>query len=134
MLPDEPTDEERQQQLPEDNQTPFRPADPAPDPTGGVTNDPAAQASSDGQLDDTHPVTDTNVQPEEQYDAGVAGAAGAQEPNAGNTVTGYTPPAGQPGQTVSPGNTGGTGDNANGDDTTVAADQPDVGPTEQPPA
>lgn len=102
MLPDEPTDEERQEELPQDNGTPFQPAAPAPDPTGGVTNDPVAQASSDGALDDTHPATDTNVQTEEQYDEGVAGAAEAQEPNAGNAVAGYTPPAGADSPTDEP--------------------------------
>ena len=93
MLPDEPTDEERQEELPQDNGTPFQPAAPSPDPAGGATNDPVTQASSDSTLDDTHPATDTNVQPEEQYDEGVAGAAEATEPNAGNAVTDYAPPA-----------------------------------------
>lgn len=93
MLPDEPTDEERQEELPQDNSTPFQPAAPAPDAAGGVVNDPIAQAGGDGVLDDTHPATDTNVQPEEQYDEGVAGAAEAEEPNAGDNVVGYTPPS-----------------------------------------
>jgi hypothetical protein len=93
MLPDEPTDEERQEELPQDNGTPFQAAAPNPDPAAGVVNDPPAQAASDSTLDDTHPVTDTNVQPEEQYDEGVSGAAEAQEPNAGNAVNGFTPPA-----------------------------------------
>jgi len=93
MQPDEPTDEERQEQLPEDNQTPFQPAAPAPDPTGGVVNDPVAQAASDSMLDSAHPATDTNMQPEEQYDEGVSGAAEAAEPNAGNAAANYTPPS-----------------------------------------
>lgn len=92
MLPDEPTDEERQEELPQDNGTPFAAATPAPDPTGGATDDPLVQASGDGAVDDTHPATDTNVQPEEQYDEGVAGAAEVTEPNAGNAVADYTPP------------------------------------------
>lgn len=93
MLPDEPTDEERQEQLPQDNGTPFQPAAPSPDPTAGVTNDPVTQAGSDDTLDDTHPATDTGLQPEEQYDEGVSGAAEAQEPNAGNAVADYNHPA-----------------------------------------
>lgn len=93
MPPDEPTNEERQQELPQDNGTPFQPAAPSPDPTAGVTDNPLTQAGSDNTLDDTHPATDTNVQPEEGYDEGVAGAAEAQEPNAGNSAASYTPPA-----------------------------------------
>src|SRR5690348_6249103 len=135
MPPDEPTAEEQQQQLPQDNGTPFQPAAPNPDPAGNIT-DPAAQATNDSSLDDTHPATDTNLQPQETYDEGVSGAAEAQEPNAGSAVTDYTPPAAQPGQTISPTNNGtlsGTEDNAS-----VAADQQtgqqDVSPGEQPPA
>lgn len=88
MLPDEPTDEERQEELPQDNQTPFQPAEPSRDDT--VPADPASQQQA-SQLDDTHPVTDTNVDPAELYDEGVSGAAEASEPNAGNTVVGYHP-------------------------------------------
>ena len=98
MLPDEPTDEERQEELPQDNGTPFQPATPNPAPAG--TADPVTQANDGSQLNDTHPVTDTNVQPEESYDEGVSGAAEAAEPNAGNTVTDYTAPA--PGTTIGP--------------------------------
>ncbi|HET7320507.1 MAG TPA: hypothetical protein VFI84_02900 [Candidatus Saccharimonadales bacterium] len=91
MQPDEPTDEERQQELPQDNGTPFQPAPPSPDPTG--SSDPVVQAGSDSTLDDTHPATDSGIQPEEQYDEGVAGAAEAQEPNAGNATASFSPPA-----------------------------------------
>ena len=83
MPPDEPTDEERQQELPQDNGTPFQPAAPSPDPAG--LTDPVAQAQAGSQLDDTHPATDTNVQPEEAYDEGVSGAAEAAQP--GETIT-----------------------------------------------
>lgn len=123
MLPDEPTDEERQEELPQDNETPFRPADPNPDPAAGVTNDPVAQAASDSTLDDTHPVTDTNVQPEEQYDEGVSGAAEAQEPNAGNAVTGFAPPANGTNDTPAP--TSGPVDE-NGDQPPVGSDNDNV--------
>jgi hypothetical protein len=126
MPPDEPTQEEQQQQLPQDNGTPFQPAAPAPDPGGGVINDPVEQASSDSVLDDTHPATDTGNQPEEQYDEGVSGAAEAQEPNAGNAVTDFNPPAAQPGSTVVPNH-----------DPSAESSPPggqDVSPGEQPPA
>ena len=80
IFPDEPNTEEREEQLPQDGQTPFRPADD--------TDDPAVRP-----LDDTHQVTDTNLDPQEVYDEGYGGAAEAGEPNAGNTVVGYDPDA-----------------------------------------
>ena len=76
MPPDEPTEEERQEELPEDNQTPFQPADPT---------------DSNDHLDDTHPQTDTNIQKEELYDEGVAGAAEVSEPS-DSAVVDFTPP------------------------------------------
>jgi uncharacterized protein (DUF2267 family) len=87
ILPDEPTDEERLQELPEDYATPFRP----PTDAVGEPTDDLERRQQAGQLSDTHPITDTNMQFEEAYDEGNAGAAEAQEPNAGNTVTGYDP-------------------------------------------
>lgn len=72
LLPDEPNDQERLEQLPEDHDTPFRPAE-------------------QGELDDTHPVTDTEVEPGEEYEEGVSGAAEASEPKADNAVVGYDP-------------------------------------------
>jgi hypothetical protein len=73
--------------LPEDHDTPFSPPDsPRTDPTEAVQRDVAA-----GQLSDTYPATDTNVQPEETYDEGLSGAAEASEPNAGNAVVDYNP-------------------------------------------
>jgi hypothetical protein len=82
MPPVEPNDEERQEELPQDNQTPFNPATPTADDSG----QPA-------KLDPTHPVTDSNIQPEEVYEEGVPGAAEASEPNAGNDVTAASPTA-----------------------------------------
>jgi hypothetical protein len=76
MQPDEPNDEERLEELPEDNQTPFQPADPPRDDT--IPVDDVAQASN--ILDTTHPATDSGIDPQE-----------ASEPNSGNTVTGYEP-------------------------------------------
>ena len=88
MPPDEPTDEERQEELPEDNGTPFGPADVGNgDPATFDTQDRVEQAAA---LDDTHPVTDSNVEQPEIYDAGIASIA--SEPNAGNAVVEYNPP------------------------------------------
>jgi hypothetical protein len=93
MQPDEATDEERQEELPQDNQqTPFQPAAPSRDDTM-----PADEAGQTGQsdaakTDDTHPDTDTDIDSQELYDAGVDSAAGMEEPNAGNAVVDYTPP------------------------------------------
>ena len=75
MPPDEPNEEEKLEELPEDNETPFRPADPVRDE--GVVPDDNSQPPT---LDDTHPVTDTNIDPHELYDEGVSGAAEAEEP------------------------------------------------------
>ena len=86
MPPDEPTDEEKREELPEDNQTPFQPAAPGPDDTRPA--DDGGQPTQD--LDSTHPATDSNMEQPELYDEGVSGAAEAEEPNAGNAVTGTT--------------------------------------------
>lgn len=85
MPPDEPNDEERIEQLPEDNQTPFSPAAPARD----VDLDADDRSQMYEQLDPTHPATDSNIEREELYDEGLPGAAEASEPNAGNTVVDY---------------------------------------------
>ena len=88
MGPDEPTDEERAEELPEDNQTPFNPA--------ATPRDPAMPADEPGQnaaqLDDTHPSTDSNIEREEVYDEGLAGAAEAEEQNTGNAVVDWRKP------------------------------------------
>ena len=73
--------------LPQDNAPPFS-------PPGDPVDDAAAQAdqrTQSGQIDDTHQATDTNVDSHQTYDEGLAGAAEAQEPNAGNAVVGYDP-------------------------------------------
>jgi hypothetical protein len=66
MPPDEPNDEERQEELPEDNGTPFQPASPTRDDTK-----PADDYSQGQPADDTHPVTDTDVDDQELYDEGI---------------------------------------------------------------
>lgn len=73
MPPDEPTSEEQLEQLPEDNDTPFRPADP---PLDDSINTPTQQ-----HLDDTHPATDTSLDSDELYQEGIAGAAGVSDPS-----------------------------------------------------
>lgn len=69
-------DEDRAEQLPQDNSTPFS----APDGTDDTT-------------DDSHPQADTNVDSQEHYDEGISGATETTDP--GNRgVIGYNPPAG----------------------------------------
>lgn len=87
IFPDEPADEDRLEQLPEDHETPFRPAEDASDDAALDVE----QRQAGGVLDDTHQVTDTNLDPQEIYDEGYAGAAEASEPNAGNAVIDYNP-------------------------------------------
>ena len=91
MPPDEPTEEEKQEELPQDNQTPFQAADPPRDDTTTPPLDNNGQPVSSPTLDDTHPSTDTNIEQPELYDEGVAGAAEAEEPNKGNSVVDYEP-------------------------------------------
>jgi hypothetical protein len=67
MPPDEPNSEEKLEALPEDYETPFRPAD--------------------RRSDDTYPSLDAEQDPTELYQQGVT----LDEPNAGNTVEGYDP-------------------------------------------
>jgi hypothetical protein len=89
MPPDEPNDEERLEELPEDNGTPFQPAPPSRDDTGALDNNLQAD---DNKLDDTHPITDTDIDQQELYDEGLPGAVEAHEPNPGDDVVSYTPP------------------------------------------
>ena len=77
VFPDEPNDEERKEKLPEDYDTPFRPADDIPD--------------DDDDFPDTHQVTDTDLDDDDEYDEGLEDAAGAHEPNSGSAVLGYDP-------------------------------------------
>lgn len=73
--------------LPEDNATPFSPpTSPRTDPAQDLPREIEST-----EIDDTHPVTDSNIEAQEVYDEGVSGAAEAVEPNAGNAVAGYNP-------------------------------------------
>lgn len=85
----EPNDEERLEQLPQDGATPFAPADDSSD-DAALDSD---QREASRTLDDTHQVTDTNLDDQEVYDEGYSGAAEASEPNAGDAVIGYNPDA-----------------------------------------
>jgi len=78
MGPDNTDDQLREgqslvQPLAEDGQTPFSPPS--------------------SQLEPTHQATDsaTDIDSQQLYDEGLAGAAEASEPNAGNAVTDYNP-------------------------------------------
>ena len=73
MQPDEPNQEERAEQLPQDGQTPFQPADPNPGTTG--SSDPVTQNAGQDELPSDHPATDTGIDGAELYDEGVGGAA-----------------------------------------------------------
>lgn len=75
--------------LPEDNGTPFN--DPE-DTVHDATVD-ADLRSAQGQLNPTHQRTDdaSDIDPTQRYNEGLAGAAEASEPNAGNTVVDYDP-------------------------------------------
>lgn len=77
---------------PDDNDPTDTSVPPLPQDTGSPANDPDDIPASDGELNVEHPATDTNIQPEEQYDEGASGAAEAVEPNAGNAVEDYNPP------------------------------------------
>jgi hypothetical protein len=70
----EPNDEEKQEKLPQDYDTPFSP------PSGVKDN-----------ADDTHPQADTNVDDQERYDEGISGAMGVDDPRY-SAVQGYSPP------------------------------------------
>lgn len=76
MLPDEPSREERLEETDNDsNTTPFQAAD-------DVTDD---------GVDDTHPVTDSEIQPGEIYSEGAGQATDTAEPNKDSSVLGYDP-------------------------------------------
>jgi hypothetical protein len=84
--------------LPQDNTTPFSQPGNADGVGSGVDDDTDVVIDDNGtiqsaRLDDTHQATDSasDIDTQELYDEGLAGAAEAEEPNAGNTVVGYDP-------------------------------------------
>ena len=107
MPPDEPNDEEQLEELPEDDETPFRPADdtdknvvdPDADEEWPTESEESSIPSSEkGGVDDTYPQTDTGMPEQGIYDAGISEASGASEPNAGDTVIGYRGAGEEPGE------------------------------------
>ena len=67
-------DEDRQEEIDQDDSTPF-----------------SAPEGIEDTTDDTHPQADTNVDSMEHYDEGISGATETSDP--GNRgVLGYTPP------------------------------------------
>jgi hypothetical protein len=81
--------EETIEPLPEDNDTPFSLPDAPVEDAANQTD----QQNASGQLDPTHPRldSDSDIDDQQAYDEGLAGAAEASEPNAGNDVVGYHP-------------------------------------------
>ncbi len=75
------------------NEDPLQPTTPPPGSDNPILplpkeEDPLFSPPSDVLVDlpPDHPVTDTNVQPEEIYDEGISGAAEASDPSANHPV------------------------------------------------
>lgn len=66
---------------------------PLPQDVGPLSEPDDLLADEQDDLDATHPVTDTNIEIEEEYDEGLGGAAEAGEPNKHDAVIGYNPEA-----------------------------------------
>jgi hypothetical protein len=86
VQPDESINEDRIEQLPQDGETPFQPADPNPSTTGNTT-DPLVQGT-DTELPDDHPATDASMDETELYDEGISGAAEVEDQSNQSAVTG----------------------------------------------
>ncbi|MDB5164699.1 MAG: hypothetical protein JWL89_325 [Candidatus Saccharibacteria bacterium] len=84
MPPDEPNEEERLEELPEDGDTPFTPAGASRD--DGSEPDDRRQVTA-SQMDDTRPDLDTDVELEEIYDQGQPEIG----TNLGSSVANYDP-------------------------------------------
>jgi hypothetical protein len=84
MPPDEPNEEERLEKLPEDGETPFRPAE---DSRSDLNDQNLTREILGERSGKQHPSKDSGQQPEELYDEGTD----VTEPNAGNVVEGYDP-------------------------------------------
>lgn len=75
------------QPLPEDNDTPFsEPTDASSDPNTDID-----VRTENTPLDPTHQATDSasDIDSQQLYDEGLAGATEVSEPNAGNSVVDY---------------------------------------------
>ncbi len=86
-MDDEDLKKEIESPLTGDDNPPFSPPE---DVLNDDRRDPFDR-ELDHDLDNTHPVTDTNIQPEEVYDEGLGGAAEASEPNQQDAVVDYDP-------------------------------------------
>lgn len=80
----EPTNDDANQPIPQNSQTSSDQY--AANPAG--SDDPGASTPKK-VLDDTHPATDTAVDPDELYEEGLPGAAEAAEPNMTDVARGY---------------------------------------------
>jgi hypothetical protein len=83
--PGEPNEEERQEEEPNDFDTPFA----SPEEARVDIEDAEGSHNRRASLGSTHPATDTNIELEEWYDEGLSGAAEASEPNANDKVIRY---------------------------------------------
>lgn len=85
LPPDEPNEEERLEQLPQDYDTPFH----MPDEKKVDIADSPGNTPQRPELDDTHPATDSNFEISEAYQDGMAATADASEPNPNDAVIGH---------------------------------------------
>lgn len=72
--------------LTEDGHPPFSPAEPEQEDD---IDDDFGRELPPAEPDDTHPATDSNIQPEEAYEKGIEGAAGMEKPNKDSAVEDY---------------------------------------------
>ncbi|HXR49779.1 MAG TPA: hypothetical protein VN778_02010 [Verrucomicrobiae bacterium] len=87
LPPDEPDEEEKLEEEPNDFDTPFSlPAEREVD-----IADASGKTRRRPDLESTHPATDSNLQDEELYDEGLSGAAEVSEPNPNDAVIAYHP-------------------------------------------
>lgn len=74
--------------LPNDGDTPF--SEPDEQPSDEVSDFFDVELrEEERKLEDTHPVTDTNIDKTEWYQEGLEGAAEAEQPNSKDKVTDY---------------------------------------------
>lgn len=88
MDPEELDELERKEMAARSHKDPYSPAGA---PTG-YTGEPDEDLDLGHDLEPTHPALDSNIDYEEEYQEGRAGAAEAEEPNIGNDVVEYHEP------------------------------------------
>lgn len=94
-MDEEDLDKEIESPLPGDFETPFSEPTPQPDDEDGDYFDEELR-EEERKLEDTHPVTDASPDKTQLYQEGLTDAAGAEEPNAGNSVVDYDSDKGEP--------------------------------------